>query len=395
MPEHPTLSNATTPAEILEALARFVWWEDHRMECPKRMIPALSDIIDKKERILGEFALCAFHVKWINDWRSEGKTHPYEQPVRDWQKTRALPVKRNARSDRVMPARLGMADHGDSRTGRLFTPSLHAQDAANESSQLVFPGFGIEGRAARGPVLPLALYDLGAAKKAEHRGGGGGAPLALRLWIEAVLSVPLSQRTGDLPVAMSVTLRDLLARLYPNQRPSPNKYWPRLMAAAQALDSWEARIPWEDPETKRGGLRRIVSVSDIPRGETALDDLVTLTVHLPPGAKDGPILSPRLPLWGVRDARAYRALIGLAFRWHNPGVTRVPVRQGKHWLQTQDANRYERLTDDDVIDLCFPTSAIKNRRVLVQRAWETVRKLVKAGEARLTKDRKLLPPPQE
>ena len=38
------------------------------------------------------------------------------------------------------------------------------------------------------------------------------------------------------------------------------------MRAAEALDSMEARVPWYDPGTKWGGLRRVAPVGDIPRG---------------------------------------------------------------------------------------------------------------------------------
>ena len=71
---------------------------------------------------------------------------------------------------------------------------------------------------------------------------------------------------------MNITLRELLERLYPGRRPSPAEYWPRLMAAVEALDLMDARIPWEDPVTGLGGLRRVVSIGDIPRGPGALDE---------------------------------------------------------------------------------------------------------------------------
>ena len=37
------------------------------------------------------------------------------------------------------------------------------------------------------------------------------------------------------------------------------------MSAVEALDTMDARIPWQDPETGRGELRRVVSVGGIPR----------------------------------------------------------------------------------------------------------------------------------
>lgn len=39
MPDHPTRSTARTTAEILEAEARFQWWERHQAECPGDQVP--------------------------------------------------------------------------------------------------------------------------------------------------------------------------------------------------------------------------------------------------------------------------------------------------------------------------------------------------------------------
>ena len=300
------------------------------------------------------------------------------------------PVKRNDREDRILPARVAVVHSTDSRAGRLFVPS--SGFATDESGrELVLPGF--EHLARTGPALPLQLYDLGVAMIAERR--GAGAPMALRLWVEGVLSVPLLERLGMQPVAMEVTLRELLAKLYPGKRrPRPNEYWPRMMAAVEALDSHEARIPWQDPKTGRGGLRRVVSVSDIPRGPGALDDIVRLIVDLPPGARDGPVMPASLPLWGVRRAAPYRALIGLGFRWHEPGRTRFPVGHGKrrYWLQSRNPRDYKPLTDADVVDLCFPTSGRARRTNLVSEAWKVIRELAEADELVLTADGRALPP---
>ena len=157
-----------------------------------------------------------------------------------------------------------MAPRTDRRAGNLFS---HAAHVGEREGELVLPGFQTE-RAA--PVLPLQLYYLGLG--AAHSEKTTGAPLALRMFVESILAVNQEDRRGDGPVAISIALRDLLDRLYPGPRePRPNEYWPRLMKAAEALDSTEARIPWHDPETGRGGLRRVVSVGDIPRGPGALD----------------------------------------------------------------------------------------------------------------------------
>ena len=100
-------------------------------------------------------------------------------------------------------------------------------------------------------------------------------PLALRLFVEAVLCVPMDRRDGLRPVEMSVTLRELRDRLYPDSRLSTTQVLRALTRAADALDTRDARIPWEDPAIGRGGLRRVVSVQDLPRGEAYLDDELT------------------------------------------------------------------------------------------------------------------------
>ena len=161
------------------------------------------------------------------------------------------------RPDRILPSRLAMVDHTDRRAGRrLFTPVAHAVERGG--GQLKLPGFGLE-RTRITPALPLALYDLGGGSSMER---GRGAPLALRLWVESILAVGLTDRANPWPTVLEIPLRELLAKLYPGKRrPKPNEYWPRIMQAVEILDS--TRIPWEDPETGKGGLQRIVNISSI------------------------------------------------------------------------------------------------------------------------------------
>ena len=157
------------------------------------------------------------------------------------------------------------------------------------------------------------------------------------------------------------------------------------MAAFEALESPEARIPWYDTETGHGGLRRIVNISDIPRGPGKLDDLISIVVDLPPGSGNGPQVSDNLRYWGVKSAAGYRALLNLAYRWFEPGRTHYPVGRGRrrHWVQASDPDRYPALTDDELIALCFPTSARAARRNVVADARRVVRQLEQAGEVRV------------
>ena len=307
----------------------------------------------------------------------------WQNPVRE--------VQPNDRTKgRVIPGRLAMATGSDNRMDRLlFSPAAHSAPGS-DGEQYVMPGFGRNDGFEPSPALPLALYDLGAGPATSR---GKGAPLALRVFVESVLSVPMHEREKGQPVGLSVSLRDFLAWLYPNRVPSPAEYWPRLMMAVEALDSLDARIPLYDPNTQRNELRRVVSIGGIPNGPGALDESVRIIVDLPSGTGNGPQVSDNLRSWGVKSAPAYRLLLNLAFHWYNPGVTVAPVGQGKakRWVQVNDPDRYPEISDRALTSLAFPSSAVNNRRVLTQRAREVVKVLEHAGELRIS-GRKILPP---
>ena len=311
---------------------------------------------------------------------------PLAPLVGAWQ-ARPLPVEPNRRlTGRVIPGRLAMADVSYNHR-LLFSPSAHAV-YDSDGDQLVLPGFGRVDTPS--PALPLALYELGAGPT---RSPGRGAPLALRMFVESVLSVPMNDRERGQPVAVSVSLREFLGWLYPTRTPAPSEYWPRLMAAVEALDSWDARIPLYDPHTQRNELRRVVSVSGIPRGPKALDESVRVVVDLPAGSGNGPQVSDNLRLWGVRSAPCYRLLINLAYQWHNPGVTKIPIGKGKsrHWVQANDPERYPLIRDEDLVSLAFPTTPGRSEQRWPSEAWGYVSRLEKAGELRVV-DGKILPP---
>ena len=333
--------------------------------------------------------LPAVHKAWSKARATpEGEQlkHPLAPLVEAWQELAPVIGKANLhRRHRILPSRVAMAEKGDRRVGPLFTPASYIISEGNR--QLTLPGFGPE-IDRKAPALPLLLYSLG--------GGSGlnresAAPLALRLWVEAILAVKLADRAFNRPVDVKeVTLRKLLEKLYPGPRkPRPNEYWPRLMQAVEILDT--TRIPWEDPATGKGGLRRIVSVSDIPRGPGALDDQVRIIVDLPPGSGVGPVVSPNLAKYGTKSAPLYRGLLNLAYLWFEPGKTRRPVRHGKHWLQIADSRRYPKISDDLLIDLFYPTTAQKARRTVASRARQQLPKLLTAGEAQEVQGH-LMPP---
>ena len=306
--------------------------------------------------------------------------NPLVHLARAWQDRPAI-VRPNRRPDPILPSRLAQVDSTDKRAGRLFGFAAHTKDG-----QLVLPGFS-EGVTPRSPALPLELYDLGLGPKQTP---GRGAPLALRLFVSSVLAVPQRQRREGTRVVYRFTLKDLMDRLWPGKRLYPAQQWPGLMQAIELVD--RTRIPWYDPETGHGGMRRVVGFDDVPRSPHHMEDLVSIAVNLPPGSQVGPPVGPSLAQLGVTSAAAYRLYINLAYLTFEPGRTHMPVRESgrEYWVMVDEPDRYNHLTLDDLVDLAFPTASRKRRRNLRQEADEALKRLVERGDFRIV-DGKILP----
>lgn len=295
-------------------------------------------------------------------------------------------VEPETRSDRIIPGPLALARETDSRVQkRLYSPAAHIAQQ-RDGAQLVLPGFREE--CIQGPCLPLELFELGGGQSVTP-GRGGPAPVSLRLFVEAVLSVPVADRDGK-PRIFEVAMRGLAQKLWPEARVQRRNF-EALARAAQRLDSlW---IPIPSKFSSQPDQCRVVLVTAVrlPEGGKGGDPgQLRFVVDLPLGSARGPIVSPRLNDW-AGSAPAYRGLLNLAYRWHHPGKTRYPVRGGNHWLQTEEASRYDRITDDLLIETFYPVSAWKNRRRLVFAARRVLAALEEAGEVRVVQDR-ILPP---
>ena len=178
-------------------------------------------------------------------------------------------------------------------------------------------------------------------------------------------------------------------------------FYERLCRAVEILQSREARIPWYDPTTGKGGLRQVVSITNLPDGPDALAHDVKVVIDLPPNSQAGPTVSDNLGRWGVCSAAAYRALLNLAYQWYEPGRTHYPVGAGGrlHWRRSYDPDRYESLTDADLIALCYPAGiSSKQRGKRLAEAKRTMAELADAGELQIIsvgtsgRERLILPP---
>ena len=367
--------------------------------------PSLLDALDPARGARAVFALAVswLHrsaapspdgVAWLvvrvhTAWRTAPKPprHPLAPLVDAWQQRPQAESMVDDDRPRIMPRAVAhIENNAESYYLARFGPAVHRDGGG----QLLM-GFAEEGE--RGPTLPANVWTMGLAD-AEKR--GAVVPLALRIWIAAVLHTPMHARHGNYPILLNqsdgsaLTLRRFLRWVYPSRPPKPNEYWPRILRAREVINATE--LPYADA---RGNLwgRQVVRL-DTPYTRPGLDDPWPTTVHLPPGDGTGArVAFERLQYWWTRDAAATRALINLAYRWHIEGKRMMPAPGGNHWLQLRDPKLYDRLTDADIDALCFPPgTGDKRRRHRIAEGRRVLDKLAREGDAEW-RDGRLLPPP--
>ena len=346
---------------------------------------------------VGSFAELA-HLAW--DEASDNTPrlkHPLAPLIAAWQsgplEVQAVrDIDGNLRGDTIAP-RIAMRDSGNAKADRLYlTPAHIATDT--EGTMIALPGFEDGRHTRRIPALPVNLYDLGVTA-GEARGGRGAAPIAARMLVKLAAAPSTSVRHGERFVAYKITLRDLRSALYPSeyldgrrrQPPKVSRMWPRIRAAIQVINQ-DARIPLLDAQGY-GRYHHLLRISE-NFGRIDLDMPIHVVLDIPPEVEGGVQLPGRLDQWGAESAPAYRALLGLSFLWHEPGRTHAPTKDGR-WLRRTGLDPYDPLTDADAIALAFPNTRVRNRSVLVRRAWGALENLEQFGELRI-EGRRILPP---
>ena len=346
---------------------------------------------------VGGFAELA-HLVWEAAAENDPKLkHPLTPLIAAWQ-SGPLEVQavRDAdgslRADSIIP-RMAMRRELNSGTDRLYlTPAYAGTDS--EGAQVAFRGFEAGRATGRIPVLPVNLYDLG-VEAGEARGGHGGAPIPARMLVKLAAAPSAFVRHSERFLTYKITLRDLRDALYPQQyldgRPrrqrSVGEIWPRIREALRIINQ-EARIPILDPKTGYGHFHHLVRINE-NFGRIDLDTPIGVVLDIPPDVEGGVQLPVRLDQWGAESAPAYRALIGLSFLWNEPGRTHAPTKNGR-WLRRTGLDPYDPINDEDAIALTFPSSRVRNRSVLVRRAWDALEHLEEYGELRI-EGRRILP----
>lgn len=304
------------------------------------------------------------------------------------------PDRPNERQDPILPRSLVMTG-SLTRRSKGWAPAAFAAEAYTER-QAYIPGFSPDLNAnpksatPRFPVLPLALYDLG-SDLVERR--GRGAPLAMRIFLEMLFSVPQAARIKANSLNQGVKLppwqlRNFLRLIYGGQARQYRRArnWAGLRRAFEALERPQARIPiCLDPSTGAGVTRRVVVPLTIPL-TGRLDEPVEFAVFLPPGSDSGPLIDRAfLRRAGRVSAPLYRLVLSLAFYWFDPGRTRYPVGRGprRTWRQSARPQDYPPVTDADLVWMCYPSAFVSMspgaQRLRLMRARNTLQTAMSMG----------------
>ena len=177
--------------------------------------------------------------------------------------------------------------------------SMPTWPSAGGDEQLLLPSFSPEVR-----QVPFLLWAFDRAGGESMR-QGRGAPWELRLWIEALLGLPIANRNGQWHT-LQYPLREVIAMLHPNGWANQRRDWQRLPEALQRMRSHLSDLPVEGV-----GSVALVFPSVIPNHPT--DPGVEFTVRIPATAARGARVDiKRLRDYGVQSAVLYRAYLTVA-----------------------------------------------------------------------------------
>ena len=419
--QHPTYSTAKTAEQIIEAVARAAWWNEHgSVGCPPDKIPTEADLCEHvaveggaliggaldAPRLLVEIdpvvdaeplaparetqqhagtaaggdvsvprvrpPLRRFmipedaHAWWLTLPERQSEEHPLLSLVRAWQGRPAL-VEHEARKDKAIVPKVEVGTiHPDRQHGMLFGGLTDGRKPP-ETQLPLLPELSHRNR--------VGILDIVDAAGVPIMAKGRGAPLALRFGIRSLLTVKPNDRRHD-SVRVALTLGELAAGLYAGRW--RNQHWPKLRNVLLEARNYGMLInggrslwfPW--------------AVRQLPAEHApAADDLVIIDLAFPPGSAEGPLIDlAALDQLGVESAPRYRAYLAVySLNWEK-GVTRVPVdkRRGQ-WRWAMDASKYPVLMLDERRRLAFGEGDRKHRTTAeIDAAFENLPGLIVADK---------------
>ncbi|MCY3931595.1 MAG: hypothetical protein OXH70_07900 [Acidobacteria bacterium] len=235
-------------------------------------------------------------------------------------------------------------------------------DPSLEERQRILPTLqaAADRRPGVSPAPWLQVFDRLGGSSME---AGRGAPLALRLWVEALAMAPSAARRGRL-VDVELEVRDLVKALWPDGW-NRGKQLPRLRDACAAINGlgWfadsEGRTEWAPVLFRRR-----------PGVAATLNDPVLLQVQLPPvkgGGAGARFNRETLRRLGLRSAPAYRLYLGLVAEWDRLGRRGVPPT----WPGFGKAERRRLIFGDDPSN----RSTLRTRQADADQAFEALEAL--------------------
>ena len=402
--QYPTYSTAKTADQILEAVARAIWWKEHgSARCPPDRIPTEADLrqhaaaegdaliggsldaprllveiephadadsisdfspapeIQRFEGIAAVDGISVsrsrpplrrfmtiedVHAWWLTLPERQSEEHPLLWLVRAWQSRPPL-VEHEARKDKAIVPKVVIGTiHPDRQHGVLFGGLTDGRKPP-ETQLPLLPELSHRNR--------VAILDVVDAAGVPIMAKGRGAPLALRFGIRSLLTVKPNDRHHN-SVRVALTLGELGAGLYAGRW--RNQHWPKLRNVLLEARNYGMLInggrslwfPW--------------AVRQLPAEHTpSVDDLVIIDLAFPPGSAEGPLIDlAALDQLGVESAPRYRAYLSVhSLNWQK-GLTRVPVDKTRgQWRWAMDANKYPVLLLNERRRLAFGEGDRKHR----------------------------------
>ena len=265
--------------------------------------PELEDILP------AGFAI--YHRIWYEVGKEAGLRHPVAALIDGY----LSHVEPDTRDTGVMPAPLAAHRHIETKAdmGFLFDVTeydrspqpgeMPTDDALSHLPSLTPRPSGVV------PALPIVLWDRAVEAKP-----GRGAPYGLRLWVEAILSVPVSERSGTRTIA--IPFGHMVKAMFNRYR---RDQFPALSAAFQTVHNMG--IAWGEQGAESVWVP--VVVRNRPERWDAYDSDVVFEVKLPPGSGSGPLVyKPYLREIGRHSAPGYRATLGLCYLWDRYGANK-------------------------------------------------------------------------
>ena len=347
-------------------------WPPDSMETPSPRFMASPDgVLPTLPRVLTEtyggdkhsyVTRTAYPVRVMaRNWLEVRKADPGGCPafplapiIRAWI-GRPRPVHPERRRAGRLPASLSQLADGYGR-GRDVLPRLAADVTGGAVQYSLLPQLG-------GPVDEYAGEWLASALPVElYATRGRGAPLDIRLGLEAILSVRPEDRRGH-PVALGPwPWKRWLERVYPGRKASSNatRVWPGLQRALEALRT-DSRW-WLPVSNGMGGWEAVHVVAPIRVPLTGHpSERVAFAVTLDAAGRRGGVTDRRLIREaGAKSTAALGLVSGLPLVWDRPGDLRQS--EAGRWMQNADPRAYPLIALRGVVSLMYPGGPPKRKR---------------------------------